>query len=323
MNAVQRFLATMRYEPCDRPPLFDEGMRDDVLDRWRSEGLPPNTSPAAIFHYDERIRIDPDVRPRIEVSRVLSGELPLSALVEDLDPEDNSRLPGNLDRPPPARANRHEVVDVFVSWGFFQNLGVGAWASLEPVLYAIADEPTLVRSVMDVYAAFTARLLERILDRCEVDMVTFSEPISATHGPLISLPAFRELVLDSYGPVIDVARRYNVPTILFATYANSRLLLRDVVDAGFNCLWAMETETNDMNYRSIRKEFGRDLGLIGGIDLDRLLLGPRATKDELERNAVPLLEDGGYIPLADGRIRSTMSFENYRTYRRMLEGMVA
>ena len=33
----------------------------------------------------------------------------------------------------------------------------------------------------------------------------------------------------------------------------------------------------------------------------------------------PLLEQGGYIPLADGRVREDISLENYVYYRELLE----
>jgi hypothetical protein len=74
-----------------------------------------------------------------------------------------------------------------------------------------------------------------------------------------------------------------------------------------------------MDYREIRLEYGRDLRLIGGIDSDSL----RQTQQDIYRAVMevvpPLLEDGGYIPLADGRVREDVSFENYKYYRKLLE----
>ena len=35
-----------------------------------------------------------------------------------------------------------------------------------------------------------------------------------------------------------------------------------------------------------------------------------------------LLEGGGYVPLADGRIRADVPFENYAYYRRLLEEVI-
>ena len=54
------------------------------------------------------------------------------------------------------------------------------------------------------------------------------------------------------------------------TWANVRVFLPDMVKAGFNVLWAHETNPEAMDYLDIRREFGHDLALIGGIDTDLL-----------------------------------------------------
>jgi hypothetical protein len=78
-----------------------------------------------------------------------------------------------------------------------------------------------------------------------------------------------------------------------------------------------------MDYLDIRREYGRDLRLIGGIDSDSL----RQNQESITRavvDVVPkLLEDGGYIPLADGRVREDVSFENYLYYRKLLESVTS
>ena len=73
-----------------------------------------------------------------------------------------------------------------------------------------------------------------------------------------------------------------------------------------------------MDYRSLREAFGPDLRLIGGIDLDVLLGGKEAIRREILAKVPPLLEQGGYVPLADGRVRSNVPFESYRYYRELL-----
>jgi hypothetical protein len=103
------------------------------------------------------------------------------------------------------------------------------------------------------------------------------------------------------------------------TYANARLLLPSILKWGFNCLWACEVNVEAMDYRQIRREFGRDLRLIGGIDLDSLRHGKEAIRREVEEKVPPLVADGGYVPLADGRVRADVSLENYLYYRALLE----
>ncbi len=84
-------------------------------------------------------------------------------------------------------------------------------------------------------------------------------------------------------------------------------------------MWASEVNCEAMDYRSLRREYGRDLQLIGGLDLDALRQGKEAIRREIMEKVPPLLAEGGYIPVADGRIREDVTFENYSYYRRLLE----
>jgi hypothetical protein len=110
-----------------------------------------------------------------------------------------------------------------------------------------------------------------------------------------------------------------VETIIFRTYANARIFIPSILKWGFNCLWACEVNTAAMDFASLRREFGRDLRLIGGIDTDVLWQGKPAIQREVEEKVPPLLAEGGFIPLADGRIRAHIPFENYVYYRQLLE----
>jgi uroporphyrinogen decarboxylase len=87
---------------------------------------------------------------------------------------------------------------------------------------------------------------------------------------------------------------------------------------GIDCLWACEVEPTVMHYPSLRQTFGRELKLIGGIDLDALRRGPEAIYAAIQA-VTPLTQEGGYIPLADGRVRADVPYENYVYYRKLLK----
>lgn len=110
-------------------------------------------------------------------------------------------------------------------------------------------------------------------------------------------------------------------TIIFLTFANTRLLIPSILKWGFNCLWACEVSTKDMDYRDLRRKFGRDLRLVGGIDLDVLRLDKEAIKREVYKKVAPLLANGGFVPLADGRVRTDVPLEKYIYYRRLFEAV--
>ena len=133
---------------------------------------------------------------------------------------------------------------------------------------------------------------------------------------------YEDVVLQSYRPLLDVLQRNRVETVIFQTFANARILLPSILKWGFNGLWACEVNIEAMDYRSIRREFGRDLRLMGGIDLDSLRRGKADIRKEIRTKIPPLLDQGGYIPLADGRVREDVSFENYCYYRELLKNTI-
>jgi hypothetical protein len=320
MTGRERFRETMRYGRPDRVPYFEEGIRDEVLEAWRRQGaMPPDTDPSELFPSDQREEIRPDLDPRPPVRKWPSSRAELGAWRRKLNPHDPARLPEDWPERVRAWQAHDHVLMLRVHRGFFLTMGIDDWSRFAEVIYLLKDDPEFVREVMAIQGAFAARLAERVLCEVEVDAAVFSEPIGGNARPLISPQMYEEFVLTSYEPLLDVLGRYGVETIIFRTYANARVLLPSILKWGFNCLWACEVNIGAMDYRDLRREFGRDLRLIGGIDLDALRLDKEAIRREVEEKVPPLLADGGYVPLADGRIREDVPFENYVTYRQLLE----
>jgi uroporphyrinogen decarboxylase len=203
--------------------------------------------------------------------------------------------------------------------GLFISMGVMGWQRFTEVIRLLVYAPEVVHETMRIQGEFAAKLAEKVLQQVDVDAAVFSEPIGENHGPLISPPMYEKFVLPSYEPLLDVLGRHGVETIIFRTFANARLLIPGILKWGFNCLWACEVCLDDMDYRDLRREFGPDLRLIGGIDLDALRQDKEAIRREVEEKLPPLLEDGGYVPLTDGRVREDVPYENYLYYRRLLE----
>ena len=321
MTGRERFRQTVRFGTPDRVPYFEEGLRDDVLERWHNQGLPKDTNLRALFHTDRRERIGVNLEPLPGVKKWPTSRRGLKALRRRLNANDLARLPEDWAAQVAGWRERDHVLELPIHRGFFLSMGVGDWARFVDVMVLLADAPTLVREIMGIFGEFSARLADRVLKEVEVDFASFSEPIGGNDGPLLSPGQYEEFALSSYRPVLDVLARHGVETICFVTYANARPLIPCVLKAGFNCLWACEVNAEAMDYRELRREFGRDLRLIGGIDLDALLRGKAAIRREIVTKVPPLLAEGGYIPLADGRVRADVPFENYVYYRRLLENV--
>ena len=312
----------MRFEQPDRVPYFEEGIRDEVIHVWQGQGLSGRRELTRAFPSDVRERMELDLDPRPALKQWPTTEKDLDFFRQHLNPEDPKRFPGQWKARVRNWQHREHVLMLYVHEGFFLSMGVESWQRFYDVMTQLVDNLGLVRNMMLAKGRFAAALTEKVLKDVKVDAVIFSEPIGGNEGPLISPEMYEDIVLKSYQPVLDVLHRHHVETIIFQTFANARILIPSILKWGFNGLWACEVNIEAMDYRSIRKEYGRDLRLIGGIDLDALRRSKADIKKEIQTKVPFLIEQGGYIPLADGRVREDVCYENYRYYRKLLRSII-
>jgi uroporphyrinogen decarboxylase len=155
-----------------------------------------------------------------------------------------------------------------------------------------------------------------------VDYASFYEPIAANTGPVISPAMFKRFAIPGYRKVIDLLATHRVPLrILCTTGGNLSSLLPSLIDAGINGLWISNIQSAGMEYHALRREFGPEIALIGGIDATALAESEGAVMDAVHRTVPALLEKGRYLPCLDDRPRPNIPFANYRLYRQILAGL--
>ena len=317
MNNRQRFLSTMAYKPSDRTPRFEEGIRDDVRYSWENEGLPPNADLADFFSYDIRQEIEFDLEPRPRLRQWPDSADGLVEFKSRLNAKDKDRDPERIFQRSADWKDRSFPLILRVQRGFFLSMGVEDWSRFNRTIELTKDEPDFVSDVLTSQAELSAKLTDQLLQEITVDAALFSEPIGGNHGPLISPRMYRDLVMPGYHLILDVLKNHGVKIIIVRTYANPRPLIPIFMEAGIHCLWAVEAPPKEMDYLELRREFGKELRLIGGIDTDALLTD-RATIRQAVARLEPLVADGGFIPLLDGRVRDEVRYEDYQYYRKLL-----
>jgi hypothetical protein len=318
MNSRERFLAILHGDRVDHPPLFPEGIREEVLEAWQTQGLPAGSDLEDLFTYDPFEQLDPDVYPSPEISDWSDPQRLLPLLRRRLDPEDPRRLPDGWKKRVKVWKERQHPLFLRIHPGLFLSLGIEDWRSFAPAMLRLVDQPDTVRQILGIQAEFAARLAEVIFRQVEVDGVIFSEPIAGNHGTLVSRQMYRSFALQSYAPVFEVLREHQVPAVIWRSYANPLSLLPEVVQFSFNVLWLCELPPGALRPAQVRQLVGSKMTLIGGIDSDVLRQDQRAIRQALVE-VLPLVEGGHFIPLADGRVREDVPFENYAFYRRELE----
>ena len=204
----------MRGERVDRPPFLEEGVRDEVLDLWRKQGLPSGKTHVDVFGLTPHENVGPDLK---YVPSYFGRIFDLSAS-EYRKAFDISlrRFPEDWNETVRRLENRDHVVCIWASRGFFQALGVGDWPTLEEVLIGTVKEPETIRDRMELYGEFCSRMLEKTMQDVNPEFIYLSEPISNNDGPLISPAMFEEFMIPVYERIVVTARGLGCDNILLS-----------------------------------------------------------------------------------------------------------
>jgi uroporphyrinogen decarboxylase len=325
MNENERFLAAIGGGEPDRIPVFDLEPHDSTIELWWEQGLPRRTTVAEHFGLETHESVGLEIRSAPFYRGAPDLLESQEAFDRHYDIDDPDRLPRNWVERCERLHREGRVVCLSASGGgLFQMLGVGDWESLVAACDALVNRAEYVDELLDRTTDFHCRLLDRVLSKVEVDYASVYEPIASNAGPLISPEMFERFAMPGYRRVLELLRRHGVVHRIFCTTGGDLgPLLPMLVDAGINGLWISNIMTDDMRYSNLRREYGPEVALIGGIDCRTLSRGEDEVRRVVEETVPPLLDEGRYLPCLDDRPRDTTPLAMYRFYREVLGEVVA
>jgi uroporphyrinogen decarboxylase len=241
------------------------------------------------------------------------------------DPSDPRRYPPWWESRVRAWAAREHPLCLCVNcaMGLYSNCRV--WMGTENLSVAFHDQPNLVHEMLDFIADFTIEALRRALEDVEIDYFNYFEDFAYKTGPLFSPAMFREFMLPRYQRVNEFLRRHGVEIITLDSDGNTEVLIPLLLEAGINGHGPLEVAA-DMDPRKLRREYGQDLALCGGIDKRALARGRTAIDGEVLSKVPDLLEEGGYIPTIDHTVPPDVSYADFLYYmelkQRCLDGEI-
>ena len=120
LNGRQRFNRIMNFQDVDRVLYFEEGIRTEVLKKWRLN--------RSVFLKKFNVDLRKEIIPKLDVSptfrRWPSNIAELSELKNRLNPNDPTRLPKNFKSRVKKWNNRDYPLILRVHRGFFLSMGV-------------------------------------------------------------------------------------------------------------------------------------------------------------------------------------------------------
>jgi uroporphyrinogen decarboxylase len=163
--------------------------------------------------------------------------------------------------------------------------------------------------MMDANADFIIAIMSQILDVIDIDAFGFWEDMAYNHAPLISPAMVRQYMLPRYCRVTEYLRGRGVPYVGLDSDGQIHSLIPVWMDAGLNFLYPFEVQSG-MDVLDVRRRYGRELRIWGGLDKRALARGPAAIDAEIAR-LKPLIDEGGFIPHTDHSCPPDISFQNY------------
>ena len=183
----------------------------------------------------------------------------------------------------------------------------------EGLSYAWYDQPALLHDMLEHFTDFVIETLRPGLAQVQCDYFNFFEDLAFKTGPLLSPATFREFLLPRYRRIIEFVRSRGIDLIWYDTDGNPAPLLPLLLEAGVTCWWPLEVASGN-DPREVRRLYGHDLALSGGLDKRVLARDRQAIRDELLSKLPPLLDDGGYLPTIDHTIPPDVPYDNWLYY---------
>ena len=231
-------------------------------------------------------------------------------LLPRLDPDHPARLAPGWEQTCAFYRERDFPVGLTVcgAYGHPRNL-----FGVEDLSVAYYDQPGLLHEILEQWTEFYCRLASRVWAGIQFDFVLIWEDMAYKNGPLISPRLVKEFMLPYYRRFIEHVRGLGCQIIIVDSDGDVRLLAPLFLSAGVNVLLPFEVQAG-MDVREFRRQYGRELALIGGLDKRVLRLGQEAIETELRARMLPVLAGGGYIPALDHTVPPDVSLEQFRTY---------
>lgn len=192
---------------------------------------------------------------------------------------------------------------------------------LQNLSLAFYDQPDLVEEIFEYRTEYVSKIIEKVLAEIQPDFAEFWEDMAFKTGPLVSPALYRKLAARHYRQITDLLRRHGVDVILLDSDGDISSLIPVWLDSGINCVWPLEVAAG-MDPVAIRKQYGKSLGLIGGIDKRAMAQGKAAIEQEVMSKVPFLIETGGYIPTCDHAVPYDVSLENYQYYLALIHRIV-
>lgn len=301
MNHLERFYATVRREPVDRPcswlglPTVDawpgllsyfgvgshheliEALDDDIAPVELPYHSPTSDAIYAAFDFARQGPVDLSHRT-LTAAGFFAGQTDPACVADFAWPDpalyiDPAQCLAEVEAAPPGRA----VLGVIWS-AHFQD--ACAAFGMEHALMAMYDTPEVFRAVIDRITEFYLQANEIFYQatRGKLHAMLIGNDFGSQTGLMVSPELIREFVMPGTRQLIAQAKSHGLVTIHHSCGAICPII-PDVIAAGANVIHPIQALAAGMEPEALKAAYGDQVSFCGGVDSQYLLV--RGTPDEV------------------------------------------
>ena len=208
---------------------------------------------------------------------------------------------------------------------------------LEGLVYAMADEPATVHTMIEDLTDFWLSTFEQVIGdehgesdtfrssadagKIRLDQVMFFEDMCATKAPIIGPATFRRFLTPGYRKVIGGLREMGVSLFLIDTDGNAWDIIPEMLAAGINGLIPCEVQAG-MDAARLRETFPQ-LYIQGGIAKGAIARGGEELREEMKRRFTTAWQKGRYAPRIDHGAPPDIPWANLQEYAKLFREWAA
>jgi uroporphyrinogen decarboxylase len=196
--------------------------------------------------------------------------------------------------------------------------GVFEWTTwlmgMVPFSYALADQPELVEALIAKVGDLIYAVVEDLMDEPNIGGIFMGDDLGFASGTFVSPAALRRQFFPRTRRVVELVHSAGKVFVLH-TCGNVYAVMDDLIGMGIDAKNSFEDKI--MPVEQVYQRWGRQVALVGGVDMDLLAAGDESGIRARTRQILDACGPGGHYVLGTGN--SVANFLPLRNYLAMLD----
>lgn len=172
--------------------------------------------------------------------------------------------------------------------------------------------PDISKGLLMKAADFAIQIGEKACDKFPLDWLWTGDDVGGQQSMMLSPDLWRILIKPHLKNIFDVGKKRGL-WVAYHSCGAIRPIIPDLIEIGLDVLNPIQCNCPGMDSVELKKEFGKQLTFMGGVDTQYLL--PNGTSSEVYKETLRLIEQmtddgGGYILAASHTIPPETPLEN-------------